>query len=110
MKPYYEHAGITIYHGDCREILPQLTWVDVVLTDLPYSPHTHAKQWIGHALTAEGAARCATNFTELGFPPLSDELREFLGASLARLCRRWVLIFSDLEGISHWQATFATSG
>jgi DNA modification methylase len=24
MKPYYEHAGITIYHGDCREILPQL--------------------------------------------------------------------------------------
>ena len=24
VKPYYEHAGITIYHGDCREILPQL--------------------------------------------------------------------------------------
>lgn len=24
MKPYYSHAGITIYHGDCREILPQL--------------------------------------------------------------------------------------
>jgi site-specific DNA-methyltransferase (adenine-specific) len=24
MKPYYEHAGITIYHGDCREILSQL--------------------------------------------------------------------------------------
>jgi hypothetical protein len=24
MKPYYEHAGITIYHGDCREVLPQL--------------------------------------------------------------------------------------
>lgn len=22
MTPYYEHAGITIYHGDCREILP----------------------------------------------------------------------------------------
>lgn len=24
MKPYYEHAGIQIYHGDCREILPTL--------------------------------------------------------------------------------------
>ncbi len=24
MKPYYERAGITIYHGDCREILPQI--------------------------------------------------------------------------------------
>lgn len=24
MKPYYEEAGITIYHGDCREIFPEL--------------------------------------------------------------------------------------
>lgn len=37
MKPYYEYAGITIYHGDCREILPTLPVVDLVLTDPPYS-------------------------------------------------------------------------
>jgi len=36
IKPYYDHAGITIYHGDCREILPQLEPVDLVLTDPPY--------------------------------------------------------------------------
>ena len=36
IKPYYEHAGITIYHGDCREILPELPKVDLVLTDPPY--------------------------------------------------------------------------
>ena len=36
MKPYYSHAGITIYHGDCREILPHLPKVDLVLTDPPY--------------------------------------------------------------------------
>ena len=35
MKPYYEHAGITIYHGDCREILPELK-ADVILSDPPY--------------------------------------------------------------------------
>jgi len=35
MKPYYEHAGITIYHGDCREILPTVT-ADVLVTDPPY--------------------------------------------------------------------------
>ena len=34
--PYYEHAGITIYHGDCREILPGLEPVDLVLADPPY--------------------------------------------------------------------------
>ena len=36
MTPYYEHAGITIYHGDCREVLPSLEPMDLVLTDPPY--------------------------------------------------------------------------
>ncbi len=36
MTPYYDEDGITIYHGDCREILPQLEPVDLVLTDPPY--------------------------------------------------------------------------
>ncbi len=39
-KPYYhdEAAGITIYHGDCRDILPLIEpgSVDLVLTDPPY--------------------------------------------------------------------------
>jgi DNA modification methylase len=36
MKPYYESGGITIYHGDCREVLPTLGPVDLVFTDPPY--------------------------------------------------------------------------
>jgi hypothetical protein len=32
MRPYYEYAGITIYHGDCREILPQIH-AETVITD-----------------------------------------------------------------------------
>lgn len=35
MKPYYEADGITIYHGDCREILPHVQ-ADVIVTDPPY--------------------------------------------------------------------------
>ena len=37
VKPYYEHGGITIYHGDCREMLAQMVgaaiygfWCDMV--------------------------------------------------------------------------------
>lgn len=37
MKPYYDENGITIYHGDCREVLPQLEAVDLVLTSPPYN-------------------------------------------------------------------------
>ena len=36
MKPYYDHGNITIYHGDCLEIMPHLEPVDLVLTDPPY--------------------------------------------------------------------------
>lgn len=36
MQPYYSENGITIYHGDCREVLPSLPKVDLVLTDPPY--------------------------------------------------------------------------
>jgi site-specific DNA-methyltransferase (adenine-specific)/modification methylase len=36
MKPYYSHGGIQIFCGDCREVLPTLGKVDLVLTDPPY--------------------------------------------------------------------------
>lgn len=37
MKPYYESMGITIYHGDCREVIPAINpAVDLILTDPPY--------------------------------------------------------------------------
>lgn len=37
MKPYYQDATATIYHGDCREVIPLLDKVDTVITDPPYS-------------------------------------------------------------------------
>lgn len=35
MKPYYEKDGITLFHADCREAIPSLSF-DVVVTDPPY--------------------------------------------------------------------------
>ncbi len=36
LTPYYQDSAVTIYLGDCREIIPQLEPVDIVLTDPPY--------------------------------------------------------------------------
>ena len=36
IEPYYDEDGITIYNADCREVLPELESVDLVLTDPPY--------------------------------------------------------------------------
>lgn len=36
MTPYYEADGITIFHGDCRDMLPRLDGTLAVVTDPPY--------------------------------------------------------------------------
>ena len=36
MKPYYQDEAVTIYCGDCREIVPTLGRFDLLLTDPPY--------------------------------------------------------------------------
>ena len=59
LKPYYEHAGITIYHGDCRDLLPTLgTSVDVVVTDPPYAIPTVIAQ----------TRQATRNFGDLSIP------------------------------------------
>lgn len=36
VTPYYQDEYVTLYHGDCREILPEITDVGVVISDPPY--------------------------------------------------------------------------
>lgn len=36
ISPYYEHGGIAIYHGDCREVLPALPSDYILVSDPPY--------------------------------------------------------------------------
>ena len=48
--PYYDEDGITIYHGDCREILPNLPKVDLVLTDPPYGLGAARRNFGGHGV------------------------------------------------------------
>ncbi len=46
MKPYYSDKWVTIYHGDCREILPQLPKVDIVVTSPPYNAGMEYEDWL----------------------------------------------------------------
>jgi len=39
IKPYYQEGGITIYHGDCRQVLLELGPIETVITD-PVWPNT----------------------------------------------------------------------
>lgn len=51
MQPYYDEGGVTIYHGDCREVLPGLWGASLVLTDPPYGINyrsNHNSGWRDH--------------------------------------------------------------
>jgi DNA modification methylase len=60
MTPYYDHGGITIYHGDCREVLPMLSEIDVLFTSPPYGQQRDYERPIDNWITVVPCAIAAT--------------------------------------------------
>ena len=56
--PYYDEGGITIYHGDCFEILHDLEGVGAVVTDPPYSS--------GGAFRGDRAQQTSVKYVQYG--------------------------------------------
>lgn len=84
--------------------------VDVTITDPPYSQHTHEKQWVGAALTEQGAKRVKTNHKGLTFAHVTPEQAAEVALQAARVTKRWVLIFTDIEGVALWSLATANAG
>ncbi len=115
MKPYYEDASVRLYHGDCRDILPQLEAVDHVITDPPYDEHTHGAQRRGSAEPGRGKqfGLSKTSISverHIGFAALSDADMHTLATEFGRMARRWVLVFCAMEQQSAWSAALQLSG
>jgi DNA modification methylase len=117
VKPYYEDAACTIYHGDCREVLPLLSSVDHVITDPPYEAEAHTKArrifdgtspgkpvdtWVGSDRIERVEA--------LPFAAMDDETRETTSREMARLARRWVLVFCQAEAAHLWEFALVNGG
>lgn len=51
MKPYYEDSLVTLYHGDCRDVLPSLAPDCLVVSDPPYGMNynTDSRRFSGGA-------------------------------------------------------------
>ncbi len=59
MKPYYSHAGITIFHGDCREVLESLGRHDLLCTDPPYGLGAARKNFGGKGVKRHMTGLCS---------------------------------------------------
>jgi DNA modification methylase len=99
VTPFYQDESVTLYHGDCREILPQLGAVDHVITDPPYSAHVHSKSMRG----AVGWKGEIAETRDLGFEALDDQTRLLVGRWCASYVKRWIAVFSDTESAHLWR-------
>ena len=109
MNPYYQDASVTIYHGAAEEVLPALGPVDVVLTDPPYSAHVHAKHMVGASVCRDGFAASIARNKSLGFDAVTPETMVAVTKEFARLARRWVGVFCNVELVSEWSDTLTAS-
>lgn len=94
MKPYYEHAGITIYCGDHRDIIPSLDGVDISITDPPYSDRTHKGARTNALETANEGYRKGPKRL-LTFDSMTDEEFIALSRQLLKVTKRWVIMTCD---------------
>lgn len=94
VEPYYERDGIVIYCGDCREILPTLDPVDLVLTDPPYGAVNRGSG--GLRSLDKGTADIVT----INPPEFVGALPEFLSA----------YVWCGTEQVSEYRRAFVSGG
>lgn len=106
-----------IIYGDAIEIMAEFEdqAFDVAITDPPYTARTTSKQRRGCTgyvePTRPNATRAQFNRKrDLGFDALTPELVTATAEQLARLTRRWVLVFSDHEGSHDWRIALERAG
>lgn len=103
--------------GNCLDVLPYLenASIDHVITDPPYSRHQHENvlRGVGSAIP-DGNGRMTKaaikRSTDYGFDHLDPLTRRRCATEFARLVRRWVLVFSDVESSWLWRLSLTRAG
>lgn len=132
MTPYYQDDAVLLYLGDCRAVLaglPSCFKVDHTITDPPYArdvylrlsqPNTNAgsgtpkRLQVGLKRSNPGAGKAqprpALAKMAAGDIGSIDDMLESVAGEIARLTKRWALVFSDAETTWRWKAALAPDG
>jgi len=87
IEPYYQEKDITIYNADCKDVISQLDEVDCVITDPPFSKHTHK-----NCRTNKDAA---INYTSIDFDSITIDQINNIFNSISVKCKGWIISFME---------------
>ena len=112
---YYEDDAVRLYHGSCIDVLPQLESVDHVISDPPYARDVYIRA-LGNN-TKKGSKTPDRLYKGAGLARLAagdighiDDLLSPVALEIARLTRRWAIVFSDAETTWRWRHELEGAG
>jgi len=96
----------TLNVSDCLAGLASLAAgsVDVVITDPPYEAEAHTSK----RLVARAGGKLEVE--PIAFPPITEEERSESARQMARLARRWILVFCQVEAAMKWRTVLEDAG
>lgn len=97
MTPYYDRDGITIYHGDWRNVRLALPHVDHVLTDPPYDLRTH-RGGMRYDSEKKKPVRALVD----AFDPITEQDMLDLVGLMAANVERWMIVFCPMESLGKY--------
>lgn len=134
MKPYYQNENVTLYHGDCEQVMmeegitPSLYiddggGVDHLITDPPYMRDVYVRLGMPNTKVGSGTpSRLLGESFSLNngggleqlaagaIGHMTGELQSECAVLWAGMVRRWAIIFSDIESVNGWQEVMENSG
>ena len=102
--------GVTLYLGDCREILPTLPKSDSIITDPPYESVMQENFGSTSLVRLEiRKLKSVHAIGELKFDAI-DEIRDDAARAICAHSNGWAIIFCIAEGVRAWRDLLQAAG
>lgn len=108
-------ANWTLHLGDCLDPVTGLASlpdksVDHVICDPPYEAEAHTMGRRAFSGASDEFGKGGVAERPLDFDPITEDQRYLAGQQFARLSRRWVLVFCQIEAAMKWRDALVNAG